>query len=103
MVALLERHGSRLALLHNLPLALKTHFLLSSHVRDSNGQFLPNAGGVCVLIARTLFAHLLATPLYLPPPTSCASFVECVHGCAILLVLLPGAADLERAPGVGLS
>ena len=82
MASLCETHGRLLALQHHLAMALRTHYLLCSSVKGIYGEFLSNAGGVCVLVARTLFAHLPASPLHLAPPSNCCRFIQYVEKVA---------------------
>ena len=75
VVALVEVHGSLLAQQSILARCLRSHFLLCSQVENCHGLSLPDAGGICILVARSLFgpfaqhripsAHLLPRQLHL--------------------------------------
>ena len=61
VVALCEVHGEPAAMVSLLALCRRTHHLLYSHVRFSNGEFNFAAGGICLLVNKRLFPN--STPL----------------------------------------
>ena len=68
VAAFLEAHASILAQQNILATCLRTHFLSCSKVQDSQGETLPDAGGMRLLLGRTLFSNSaqFATPSTLP-------------------------------------
>ena len=84
VVAFLGGHGSLLARQNILARCLRTHFLFCSQVKDSNGETLPDAGGICLLVGRSLFGQFcpVSKPPD-PPPPSAALFREIGHGRAV--------------------
>ena len=90
VVALLEVHGSLLAQQSILARCLRSHFLFCSQVKDCHGFSLPDAGGICILVSRSLFAPVCAAsnPIDPPPPPIAASFSEIECGRAVQLSIV---------------
>jgi hypothetical protein len=60
VIGVVEAHGCLISLRTSLARCLRTHTLYCSHAKDTNGNILNSLGGICVLVAKTLFAPPLA-------------------------------------------
>ena len=69
--------GSHPVLLSLPARCLPIHFMVSSQARDDSGEPIFDAGGVCVLVARTIFCQFCSvSSLFDPPPPTAVLFLR---------------------------